>query len=249
MGFLRLVVERRALLQQRRQTRRRQRPLLLEPGSCSASVIRVAAVAVGHGEHRVRPRPPRRAAASGPGRPRRGHSKLAERGIVEPLQDQTWQRDSSAALSSNTGSRSWRRPGHGAVLDIRQEAVLLGAVEAVDLIDEQEGALAVAPALRGLEDLAQVGDAGEHRRQGSKCRSVCSASRRAIVVLPQPGGPQGIADRLARRPACGRAGPRGPEGDPGRKCRPATWAAGVRRAASGRAGERARLATVSGTGR
>ena len=35
---------------------------------------------------------------------------------------------------------------------------------------------------------------------GSKCRSVCSASRRAIVVLPQPGGPHRISRaELARR--------------------------------------------------
>ncbi len=47
-----------------------------------------------------------------------------------------------------------------AVLHIRKEAILLGAVEAVDLVDEQEGALPHLPALgRGFEDLAQVGDA------------------------------------------------------------------------------------------
>ena len=45
-----------------------------------------------------------------------------------------------------------------------QEPILLRLVEAVNLIDEQQGALPVrAPDLRLLEDLAQFRDPGENR--------------------------------------------------------------------------------------
>jgi hypothetical protein len=55
---------------------------------------------------------------------------------------------------------------HRAVLDIRQEAVLLGPVEAVDLVDEQQRALPHAAPFAGpLENLAQVGHAREHGRE------------------------------------------------------------------------------------
>ena len=53
----------------------------------------------------------------------------------------------------------------GAVLHHRQEGILLRAVEAVNLVDEQQRPL---PGLRGaprrLEDFLQIGDAGEDRR-------------------------------------------------------------------------------------
>ena len=52
----------------------------------------------------------------------------------------------------------------GAVFHHRQEAVLLGAVEAVNLVDEQQRALpGLAAAARLLEHLLQVRDAGEDR--------------------------------------------------------------------------------------
>ena len=56
--------------------------------------------------------------------------------------------------------------GDRAVLDLGEQAVLLGAVEAVDLVDEQERGLpGAAPGLRLLVDLAQIGDARHHRRE------------------------------------------------------------------------------------
>ena len=52
----------------------------------------------------------------------------------------------------------------GAVFHHRQETVLLGAVEAMDLVDEQQRALPqFAAAARFLEHFLQVGDAGEDR--------------------------------------------------------------------------------------
>ncbi len=78
---------------------------------------------------------------------------------------------SSAASSSRLRTKTWQRdrsaPGgadqhDGAVLDIGQEGVLLRPVEAVDLVDEEQRSLAAeAPLLRRIEDLAQLGDAGE----------------------------------------------------------------------------------------
>jgi hypothetical protein len=55
-----------------------------------------------------------------------------------------------------------------AALDVGQEGVLLGAVEAVDLVDEEQG----APAGRGAQplgvghDALDLGDPRDHRREG-----------------------------------------------------------------------------------
>ena len=55
---------------------------------------------------------------------------------------------------------------HRAVLDNRQKGVLLRAVEAVDLVDEEKRALAhLAALLRRVEHLAQIRHAGKDRRQ------------------------------------------------------------------------------------
>jgi len=55
---------------------------------------------------------------------------------------------------------------HRAVFDIGQKGVLLGAVETVDLVDEEQGAVAHLAALLGrVEHLAQIGDAGENGRE------------------------------------------------------------------------------------
>jgi len=52
----------------------------------------------------------------------------------------------------------------GAVLHDREETVLLGAIEAMDLVDEQQRAASrEAPAARRLENLLEVGDAGKYR--------------------------------------------------------------------------------------
>src|SRR6516165_7323203 len=53
-----------------------------------------------------------------------------------------------------------------AVFDNGQKGVLLSAVEAVDLVDEEQGALAHRPALLGrVEYLAQIGNPGKNGRQ------------------------------------------------------------------------------------
>ena len=63
---------------------------------------------------------------------------------------------------------------HGAVFHHRQEGILLAAVEAVDFIDEQQGALADPAALaRGFEAFLEIGDATEHGRQLLKMKGEC----------------------------------------------------------------------------
>ena len=60
-----------------------------------------------------------------------------------------------------------------AVLDVRQERVLLRLVEAVDLVDEQDGALAVQreSVLRCRDARADLGDAGHHCRERRELRA------------------------------------------------------------------------------
>ena len=60
--------------------------------------------------------------------------------------------------------------GDHAAFDMRQQGVLLGAVPAVHLIDEENGAFAVqAAAFGGVSDYAaQVGHAGQYRGNGLK---------------------------------------------------------------------------------
>ena len=88
-----------------------------------------------------------------------------QRVVVQPLQHQHLHARQQRAVQLERGIlRGGPDQDDGAVLHIRQEPVLLGAVEAVDLVDEQQRALArVAPGAGGVEHPAQVGHAGEHR--------------------------------------------------------------------------------------
>ena len=128
-----------------------------------------------------------------------------------------------------------RRPDEDdrAVLDVGEDDVLLGLVEAVDLVDEEDGALGVhgAPLPGGLGDAAEVGDAGgdggdglevgageagDEVRQGWSCRSPAGPTAAARVSGPTrwrgggraPARRRGPARRTRRRSAgaCGRPG-------------------------------------------
>jgi hypothetical protein len=61
---------------------------------------------------------------------------------------------------------------HGAVFDVRQESVLLGLVEAMDLVDEQDRAPAVErqPILCFRDQRPDLGDARHDRGQGGELR-------------------------------------------------------------------------------
>ena len=81
---------------------------------------------------------------------------------------------------------------HEPLLDRRQQRVLLGLVEAVDLVEEQDRGCAagLAPVARALDHGAHLGTS---RRDGAQLLErrtpELSATMRASVVLPEPGGP------------------------------------------------------------
>jgi hypothetical protein len=87
-----------------------------------------------------------------------------------------------------------------AVLHVRQEGVLLGLVEAVDLIHQQDGALAVHPAPLPASVTTRRMSATPARTalRVSKCDFVVLAMIIASVVLPVPGGPQKMMEEKRR---------------------------------------------------
>jgi len=85
-------------------------------------------------------------------------------GIVQALEDEHLAAREQRAVEGEAGIfGGGADQGDGAVLHHRQETILLGAVEAVDLVHEEQRGLAVGAAARGfLEAFLEVGDAGEH---------------------------------------------------------------------------------------
>ena len=165
MAVLRLVVDRRAALHD-----------LLQFGGVEFLVLaggapdflgqreRGAAVAIGHADERDRAH----RASSGSGRPSICSARASSFSIAAASSDlntSTRARDSSGALSSNDGF-SVVAPTRMMVPSsiTGRKRVLLRAVEAMDLVDEQQRALPqFAAAARLLEHLFEVGDAGEDR--------------------------------------------------------------------------------------
>jgi hypothetical protein len=92
--------------------------------------------------------------------------QFAKRGFVEAAQDEHLRAREQSSVERETGILGrGADESDGAVLDIWQETILLGAIEAVDLIDEQQCALAGAGGVaRGGEGGLEIGDAGENRR-------------------------------------------------------------------------------------
>ena len=113
------------------------------------------------------------------------------------LKSSTRARDRSAAFSSKDGF-SVVAPDErdGAVLHHGQEGVELGAVEAVDLVHEQQRALARGRggARAASNTFFRSATPEKIAEICSKCSSVSWASSRATVVLPVPGGPQKISE-------------------------------------------------------
>jgi hypothetical protein len=126
-----------------------------------------------------------------------------------------------------------------AALDVGQEGVLLGLVEAMDLVDEEDGARAVGGGLFGVDhDLLDLLDAGEDGGELDEAGVGEVAMILARVVLPVPGGPQKIMRwgrrfRLRDAAAC-----RGRAGAPGRRTRRGCGGACARRAEWWRGGWR-----------
>jgi hypothetical protein len=76
---------------------------------------------------------------------------------------------------------------------MRQEGILLGFVEAMDFIDEEEGAFLAVPLGLGDNQLDLfIPDVTAEK--GTKRAFDLPAIMRAIVVLPVPGGPQSMME-------------------------------------------------------
>ena len=119
-----------------------------------------------------------------------------------------------------------------AALDVGQEGVLLRLVEAVHLVDEEDGVAARARerGFGGLHRLADVLHAGEDRRERDELgvEAPC-AMRRARVVLPEPGGPHRIIECGLPDSKASRNGLPGPS----RCCWPTTSSSDCGRSALG----------------
>lgn len=93
--------------------------------------------------------------------------KFFQRMIVQAVEHQhLGARQQSGVQFERRVFRGRADQDHRAVFDIRQKAILLGAVEAMDLVDEQQCPLPhITTFTRTGENLLQVRDAGKHRRQ------------------------------------------------------------------------------------
>ena len=128
--------------------------------------------------------------------------QLAERGGVEPVEDQHLRAAEQRGVEFEAGVLGRRADQRDrAALDEGQEAVLLRAVEAVDLVHEQQRALARPARALSASAKAFLRSATPENTAliATKRMPTASASRRAMVVLPVPGGPHRIM--LDRRPA------------------------------------------------
>ena len=128
--------------------------------------------------------------------------QLAQRGAVEAVEDQHLAARQQGRVELERGILGGRADQHHrAVLDIGQEAVLLGAVEAVDLVHEQQGLPADPDMLARLgEHLLQIGDAREDRRDGDEAHADRIGEQpgdRRLAGAGRP--PQDHRGELARR--------------------------------------------------
>ena len=163
MALAVLVVDRHAAVEQLAKLGRVERLGDLDREQGLGLVEQEAAVAVGAGDQRLARLGGEREAGA---LERLGAAdQLLERCMVEPAQDQhlAARQQRGVELEARVlGRRADQR--HRAVLDVGQEAVLLRAIEAVDLVHEQQGLLAGSRGgPRFGEDLLEVGDAREDR--------------------------------------------------------------------------------------
>lgn len=114
--------------------------------------------------------------------------------------------------------------GHPAVLHGGEQGVLLGLGEAVDLVQEEDGLLAVPTggAARALDDGPDLLDPGGDRGGSTKRLLVALLTTYARVVFPVPGGPHRITDDAPAGPPLPSTSRR--SGEPGfsRCCWPTT---------------------------
>ena len=99
-----------------------------------------------------------------------------------------------------------------ALLDVRQQGVLLGLVEAVDLVDEEDRGAAAA-----VDPVARLGDRGAHlldaaggRREHVETRADRLRQQSRERRLAHPGGPQSTMEASRPRSTMRRSAPRSP---------------------------------------
>ena len=141
-------------------------------------------------------------------------SQLFERAVVEGFEP-----EQRAAGEQRTGEREERVLGRRAdeheeaLFDEREQHVLLGAGEAVHLVEEEDGALPRSPSrarARSATSRTSLTPALT-ALSVSKAFSLTPATRRAMVVLPVPGGPQMMTDDSRSDSMSTRSGLPGPE--------------------------------------
>ena len=165
MAFLRLVVKRRAALHRLGKAGGIERHLGRQAKEFFGEIEEIAPVAIGHVEQS-----------------RMGGAierQLVTHQIFGAGQQQFHRRRVEAVKHEDLGAGEecrvklegrvlGGRPDEddGAVFDIWEEAILLGAVEAVDFVDEEQRPLPHPPPVaRRLEHLPEVGNAGKDRRE------------------------------------------------------------------------------------
>ena len=156
-------------------------------------IQQVAAIAVRHGAKggaAVRQERERLAGQSLRTRQQRFHGV-----VVEAAEDEHLAAGEQGAVQGERGVLGGGADEHDrAVLDDGEKTVLLGTVEAVDFVHEEKSA---RPALarRPASSKARLRSATPENtaESGTKCSPAASASRRAMLVLPTPGGPQRIS--------------------------------------------------------
>ena len=212
-------------------------PGLAARQTSSASVSDGAAVAVGH----ARPARPRASSSSGSGLPSISSARVSS--FSSAASSSGWKHQHARARQQRRVELEGRVLRRGAdqrdraVLHDRQEAILLGAVEAMDLVDEQQRPWPIGAArARRLEHLLEVGDAGEDRRDLLEVRG---RSRRRAAAPPSscrcPAAPRRSSSRASRTDHAASARRRGRADAPGRRPRPSFSAAAGRPAAAARA--------------
>jgi hypothetical protein len=159
--------------------------------------------------------------------------QFAQGGRIEPVQDQHLRPAEQRGVEREAGVFGGGADQRDrAVFHHGQEAILLRAVEAVDLVHEQQGA---PPGQRhgfGLgEDFLEIGHARKIALIATKRMPTASASSRAMEVLPVPGGPHRIIEESLPAATIRPIAPSGPVRWPW----PITWssARGRSRSASG----------------
>ena len=198
----------------------------------------VTPVAIGHGAQRAARLGVQR---QGPALGRLGAAdQLLHRGIVEPVQheDLATREQGAVQLEGRVFGRG-ADEDHGAVLDIGQEAVLLGAVEAVDFVDEQQRPL---PCRRAgpWRPRRSCADRRRRRTRPTAARNADWCDRPAGArawSCRSRAAPKGSSRKAGRRRACARwahrapadaAGRRSPPAAPDAACRPTVGAPGIR---------------------